>query len=103
MLRPGMFARVRIITEQRDNIVKIPITAMISRFGERYVFTADFTNPQQPVARRRLVVPGIQIDGIMEVREGLFPNEEVVVRGQSLLEDGSRINIVDRLTPLAAN
>jgi hypothetical protein len=37
----------------------------------------------------------------MEVNDGLAPNEEVVIRGQTLLEDGSRINIVDRQTPLS--
>ncbi|MCL2070512.1 MAG: efflux RND transporter periplasmic adaptor subunit [Treponema sp.] len=100
MLRAGMFAKVRVITEQREDIVKIPIGAMVSRFGEQYVFAVDYSDPEIPVARRRDVVPGIQIDGVMEVRQGLAPNEEVVVRGQSLLEDGSRINIVGRLAPL---
>jgi multidrug efflux pump subunit AcrA (membrane-fusion protein) len=100
MLRPGMFARVRVITEYKEDIVKIPIGGVVSRFGEQYVFTVDNSDPEVPVARRRMVIPGIQIDGVMEIREGLAPNEEIVIRGQSLLEDGSRINIVDRLAPL---
>jgi multidrug efflux pump subunit AcrA (membrane-fusion protein) len=102
-LRPGMFATVRIITEQKQNIVKIPVSAMISRFGEQFIFIADMDNPDGPVARRRNLVPGIIIDGVMEVSYGLAPNEEVVIRGQTLLEDGSRINIVDRLAPLGGN
>ena len=103
MLRAGMFARVRIITEQRDNIVKIPIGGMISRFGEQFVFIVDYSDPEAPIARRRNIVPGIQIDGVMEVREGLSPNEEVVVRGQSLIEDGSRVNVIERLAPIGNN
>ena len=101
-LKAGMFAKVRIITEQKDSIVKIPVAAMISRFGEQFVFVADSSNSNAPVARRRNLVPGITIDGIMEVNDGLAPNEEVVIRGQTLLEDGLRINIVDRQTPLSA-
>ena len=100
LLKTGMFARVQIITERRDNIVKIPIGGMVSRFGEQYVFTVDTSNPDEPVARRRAIVPGIQIDGVMEVRDGLAPNEEIVIRGQSLLDDGSRINVVDRVAPI---
>ena len=100
-LKPGMFATVRIITEQKDDIVKIPISAKISRFGEQFVFIADLSDSDAPVARRRNLIPGIMIDGVMEVSYGLAPNEEVVIRGQTLLEDGSRINIVDRLTPLS--
>ena len=103
MLRPGMFARVQIVTERREDIVKIPIGGMVTRFGEQFVFTVDYSDPEIPVARRRPIVPGIQIDGIMEVRSGLMPHEEVVVRGQSLLEDGSRVNIIDRLAPISSN
>ena len=100
-LKAGMFAKVRIITEQKDNIVKIPVAAMINRFGEQFVFVADSSNINAPVARRRVLVPGIIIDGIMEVSDGLTPNEEVIIRGQTLLENCSRINIVDRQTPLS--
>jgi multidrug efflux pump subunit AcrA (membrane-fusion protein) len=103
-LKAGMFAKTRIITEQKSNIVKIPYTALIERFGETYVFTVatDPSNPTFRVARRRVVTKGILVDGVQEIQSGLSPNEEIVVRGQSLLEDGSRINVVERVAPLAA-
>jgi len=102
-LKAGMFAKVRIIIEKKENIVKIPSSAMINRFGEQYVFTVDRTNPDNPVARRRVIVPGIHIDGVLEIQQGLAPDEEIVARGQTLLEDGSRINIIERIAPLSAN
>ena len=104
-IKAGMFAKVRIITEQKSNIVKIPSSSLIQRFGEEYVFVAqkDPDTLGAYVARKRNVVPGIIIDGIMEVRQGLSPGEDVIVRGQSLLEDGSQINIVDRVPSLSAN
>ena len=46
-LKAGMFAKVRIITEQKDNIVKIPASAVISRFGEQYVYVVE-KNPENP-------------------------------------------------------
>jgi multidrug efflux pump subunit AcrA (membrane-fusion protein) len=101
-LKAGMFAKARIITEEKGNIVKIPVSAVVNRFGERFVFVADYSDPEAPVARRRTITQGILIDGVLEVTQGLAPGEEVVVRGQTLLEDGSRINIVERLAPLAA-
>jgi multidrug efflux pump subunit AcrA (membrane-fusion protein) len=55
------------------------------------------------VARKRIIVPGILIDGVQEILDGLAPDEEVVVRGQTLLEDGSRINVIERVAPLSAN
>jgi multidrug efflux pump subunit AcrA (membrane-fusion protein) len=102
-LKAGMFAKVRVITERKENIVKIPASAMLDRFGEQYVFAVDRAGTAGAVARKRVIVPGILIDGALEVQQGLSPNEEVIVRGQTLLEDGSRVNVIEQLTPLAAN
>ncbi|MDR3192836.1 MAG: efflux RND transporter periplasmic adaptor subunit [Treponema sp.] len=102
-LKAGMFAKVRIITERKQNIVKIPSSAMIQRFGENYVFVAEPDSEGGHVARRRNVTPGILVDGVLEIREGLSPKDEIIVRGQTLLDDGAKINIIDRLAPLGAN
>jgi len=102
-LKAGMFAKVRIITQAKDNIVKIPAAAMVNRLGEQYIFVADKTDPAAPVARKRTIVPGIQIDGVMEVSQGLSPGEEIVIQGQTLLDDGSRINVIQQVAPLNAN
>ena len=103
-LKAGMFAKVKIITEHKDNIVKIPATAMLNRFGEQYVFViaSDYENPQQKVVRKRTVTPGILIDGILEIQNGLSADEEIVVRGQTLLEDGAWVNIIEKFAPLSA-
>jgi multidrug efflux pump subunit AcrA (membrane-fusion protein) len=101
-LKTGMFAKVRIITENKNNIVKIPASAMLSRFGEQYVYVVekDSVDPQYNVVRKRTVTPGILIDGVLEIQSGLAPNEEIVTRGQTLLENGVRVNIIERVAPL---
>jgi multidrug efflux pump subunit AcrA (membrane-fusion protein) len=103
-LKAGMFAKVRIITETKNNIVKIPAAAQAQRFGEDYVFIveADPTDPAYHIAKRQVVVPGINIDGVLEIQQGLEPDQEIVVRGQTLLEDGARINVIDRVAPIGA-
>jgi multidrug efflux pump subunit AcrA (membrane-fusion protein) len=103
-LKEGMFAKVKLITEQKENIVKIPASAMIQRFGEEYVFVVE-TDPEDPafqIASKRIVKPGILIDGVLEIQSGLRPNEEFIVKGQTLLNDSSRINVIERTTPLSA-
>jgi len=102
-LKAGMFAKVRIITASKPNAVKIPASALISRNGEQYVFVVDRTDPNAPVAQKRIVVPGISIDGVLEVTQGLSPNEEFVAEGQTILADGSRINVINKIAPLDAN
>ena len=101
-LKTGMFAKVRIITESKNNIVKIPASAMLSRFGEQYVYVVekDPVDPQYNIVRKRGVIPGILIDGVLEIQNGLAPDEEIVTRGQTLLEDGVRVNIIERTAPL---
>lgn len=113
-IKAGMFARIRLVTDTRTNIVKIPQAAVISRFGDAFVFvvtetvkteTADdgseITKTETRVSRRP-VTPGIRVDDRMEILSGLSANEEIVVRGQSLLEDGSLVNVVSRVAPLNA-
>ncbi|MDR1867198.1 MAG: efflux RND transporter periplasmic adaptor subunit [Treponema sp.] len=99
-LKSGMFAKVNIITEQKENIVKIPVTALVSRFGEDYIFTVE-AEGNYFVARKRVIQPGILIDGVLEVQNGLQAGEEIIIRGQSLLSDGSRINIIERVSALS--
>ncbi|MCL2138338.1 MAG: efflux RND transporter periplasmic adaptor subunit [Treponema sp.] len=103
-LKTGMFAKVKIITERKNNVVKIPVSAMISRFGENYIYVVaqDPENPEYSIVRKQMVTPGILIDGVLEIQEGLEPDQEIVVRGQTLLDDGFRINIIERTEPLKA-
>jgi membrane fusion protein, multidrug efflux system len=103
-LKAGMFAKVKVITEDKQGIVKIPATAVVKRFGENYVFVVetDPTDPAFRIARKRAVISGILIDDKLEVRSGLSVGEEIIVRGQTLLEDGTRVNVVERVAPLGA-
>lgn len=97
-IKAGMFARVKLITDTKAGIVKIPETAVVSRFGEQFVFVVQ--KGEQTTVRKQPVTPGIRVDDKIEIREGLMPNDEVVVRGQTLLEDGSTVNVVSTVAPL---
>ncbi len=104
-LKAGMFAKIRIITEQKEGIVKIPASAMVNRFGKDVVFVVE-TDPKDPahqIVTQTSIVPGIIIDGAMEVQSGLNPGDEIVIRGQTLLENGSRVNVIDRVQSISAN
>jgi membrane fusion protein, multidrug efflux system len=99
-LKPGMFAKVRVITERKNNIVKIPAAAVINRFGEQFVYVIAKDNEGNDIVKKTTIEPGILIDNVMEIQNGLEASDEIVIRGQTLLDDGSRVNIIERLTPL---
>ena len=96
-IRPGMYADIRLITDIRSPIVKIPADCVVERFGQSYVYVVQPDNS----VRERQVEPGIRIDNKLEIISGLQPNEEVVFRGQTLLDDGVKIRVVNQVEPLS--
>ncbi len=97
-IRAGMFARIRLITEQRENVIVIPWSAVVARQDESYVFLAE-TIPgtsSSAEARRQRISVGLRVDDRVEILSGISPGDIVVVKGQSLLENGSRLNIISQ-------
>jgi multidrug efflux pump subunit AcrA (membrane-fusion protein) len=95
-VKAGMFAEIKIITEKKNNVIKIPADCLVKRYGGDFVFVVKETGQ----AERRAVKPGIEIDNKLEIIEGLKPGEEIVVRGQTLLEDNAKIKIIEQVPPL---
>lgn len=101
-LKPGMFAGIRIVTAQKEDVVKIPADCMVQRFDEDFVFilTGDPAEGETTTVERRAIETGIEIDRKLEVTSGLSGGERVVYRGQTLLEDGSSVRVVETVQPL---
>jgi RND family efflux transporter MFP subunit len=86
-LKPGMFARVRVILESKDSARIIPTTALVSQNGTDGVFLVD---QAEKTARFVQVTKGIVTKDNIEITE---PQIEgiVVTLGQHLLSDGSPV------------
>jgi len=180
-IKPGMFSKIKIITERKNNIVKIPIDAIVKRYGEYFVFVIKYKIPEvlssdeiKSIAsknpstddlttlntlykndgisvdefikknvnqktkskkdevklsfklitnlnsnqkeqllkflnsfgyyfvEKRKIEVGIQIDNKVEIVSGLNQDEEIVVRGQTLLEDKTRVKVIEKIDSLSA-
>ena len=99
-IKAGMFARVKLITDTKSGIVKVPSTAIVNRFGEDFVFLVE--SGETATVRKQVVKVGIRVDDKAEILEGVTAGDEIVVRGQTLLENGSSVNVVSRAEPLSA-
>jgi RND family efflux transporter MFP subunit len=90
-VRPGDFAQVKIVTEQRTGSTLVPKIALVNDRGEQvlYVSQADTT------AERRVVEVGFQDDTNAEITQGLAVGERVVVKGQRSLKHGSAIKVLE--------
>lgn len=98
MLKAGMFARVEVIVEAFDDATLMPLAATLTEVlpgrgtrVETTVFVVD-----GDVARSRDVVLGLAGPTHYQVLDGLKPGEQVIVIGQNLLRDGSKITIAGR-------
>ena len=91
-LKPGMFAKVRIPVDVRENVVLIPRSALIEsgEDGVASVFTVDAANKGQ----RRLVQLGLIQNDVVEVG-GIKVGEKVIVAGQFSLKAGELVKIVN--------
>jgi len=88
-LKGGMFARVKIVVEERHRVNIIPQDAIIEGDGENFVFIVN-----NQTASKRRITTGINQGDKIEVITGLNPGERVVTAGQFDLKDGSPVNIV---------
>lgn len=88
-LRPGMFARVKIIYDVHSDALKIPKDAIISEDRESAVYVV-----RDSVAYRRNIKIGYINSTHVEILEGIAPEDTVVTTGKGSLKDSTRVEIV---------
>ncbi|NLL96470.1 MAG: efflux RND transporter periplasmic adaptor subunit [Clostridiaceae bacterium] len=89
LIKPGMTAKVCILTEQRKNTLLAPLNSVMSDSSGKYVFII-----QDNTAKKRYVNAGIIKDDMVEVLSGIETGELLVVKGQQLLKHDHPVEIV---------
>lgn len=90
LLRPGMFVKADIITAQKDSVIVIPKSIILSRQKGKTVFVID-----RGVAVERIIETGMENLTDIEVLRGLSKNERVVISGFETLSNRSKVKIVN--------
>lgn len=88
-LLAGVYANVSLIGEPREQVLTIPMHAIVMRDDQQTVFVAD----AQGVVQRRVLSLGYSDDKVAEVVSGLDEQDTIVVEGHNKLREGSRINL----------
>jgi membrane fusion protein (multidrug efflux system) len=90
LLKPGMFARVNLIIQRKDDVVVIPRDVILGeRIGEPYVYVVE-----SETARKRPVKIGIHQADRYEIIDGLNQGEKLVINGMNYLLDGIKVDVV---------
>lgn len=97
-LKPGLFARVDMVVGSKDNTLLLPESAVLTSGDDSSVFVVlDGKIGDKPVkaAVKRQVVTGMSESGVIEIVRGLNEGDDVVSVGQTKVQDGAPVRIVD--------
>jgi RND family efflux transporter MFP subunit len=91
VLKGGLFAKGRILTGRRSNVLQVPRNAingldLSAKKGSLFLI-------EKGIARRNAVVTGAEIGERIEIVSGLKAGQQFVVRGGFNLKDGDRVVI----------
>ena len=88
-LRPGIFARINMIIDRREQALVLPEEALVPRGNQRFVFRVV-----DGKAVMTEVKIGLRETGQIEIVEGLSAGDLVITAGQAKVREGSAVNIV---------
>lgn len=91
VVKPGMFARVKLVLGSVQGAVVVARDALVERDHTGLVYVVD-----DGVIDVREVRVGVIQDNLVEILEGVREGETVVVIGQDELADGQRVRAVPR-------
>jgi membrane fusion protein (multidrug efflux system) len=89
-LKPGMFSNVEIVLLEKPQTMVIPREAVIEAGSEMSVFLVEGKQ-----AVRRPITIGYEQDHMVEVLKGLNQGDQVIIKGQQLIKEGSAVRVVE--------
>jgi membrane fusion protein (multidrug efflux system) len=89
LLRPGMFARVRVDLGKRPNTVTVPERAIVELQGKTFVWLIDGDGK----TTQQAVQTGEQVGPMFIINEGLKPGDRIIVEGVHKVRQGMPVTI----------
>ncbi len=85
---PGMFGRVRVPTSPPYESLLVPDVAIGTEQIRKFVLVVDKDN----IAIQRYVTIGQVLNGMRVIKEGLAPDDRVIVEGVARVRPGAKVN-----------
>ena len=93
-LKPGMFARTRVVLDSRSQALMVPEEALVPLAGKQYVFrVVPGPDGAGTVAERIEARIGARAAGKVEILSGLDAGDQVITAGQARLQRGDRLPV----------
>ena len=88
-LRPGMYVKGDVIISRSENAIVIPRSVVQTQRNNRSVFVVE-----RNVAVIRNLTVGIENEDYLEVLDGLYENDQLIIRGYETLRQNSRVKVL---------
>jgi RND family efflux transporter MFP subunit len=88
ILVPGLFTRLRMPINERENALLVTERAIGSDQSGRFILTVN----SEKVVEKRSIRQGQLVDGLRVIQEGLEPGEQVVVNGLQRARPGGKVD-----------
>ncbi|MFZ3102381.1 MAG: efflux RND transporter periplasmic adaptor subunit [Desulfitobacteriaceae bacterium] len=89
LIKPGMFAKVQLATQTKANILAVNSESVLLKNGKNTVYIVE---GDRAVAKEVLI--GLDTGSKLEILKGLNAGEKVIVKGQTLVNQGSKVKVV---------
>jgi len=89
LIKPGMFATVELTTEEKTDVMAVKSEAVILKNEKTLVYVVE---GDKAVAKE--VVTGLDTGVDIEILKGLNLNDPVIIKGQTLVDEGLKVKIV---------
>lgn len=96
VLRPGMIVRAHLVRRRMEDAIAVPFFTILDSESGKSVFVVE-----DGIARKKPIKYGVFQKGLVEIRYGLEPGEQLIIDGQHNLVDGQKVNVTADVTPLA--
>jgi len=87
LLKPGMFVRLSLVLEEKDNALTIPEEAILLEKTQAFVYILEDQH-----AKKVPVNTGKREEGWVEILTGLTPDNFVITSGLMRVQDGTLVN-----------
>jgi RND family efflux transporter MFP subunit len=87
LFTPGMFGRIRVPGSPPFSALLVPDTAIGTEQARKFVLVVD----GEDIARQRFVTLGQVVDGLRVIKDGLQPDDRVIVSGLMRVRPGQKV------------
>ncbi|MEO0131591.1 MAG: efflux RND transporter periplasmic adaptor subunit [candidate division WOR-3 bacterium] len=94
-LIPGMACEVRLYLDKKENILAVPLSALLTNTSLTTDTASVLTVAHDFRARRKLITLGIIGDQWAEIKTGLNIEEKVITTGKERIAEGDSLNIIE--------